>query len=445
MVTRWKSLLLLVVCVAWLAACSVLPLGADEGAAAGTGADTAEGLKPVPMPTPTVTTTETRAGAEAKASGDPKAADAKTSEPGYRIQPGDTISVTVLGVAEYSGAFTVRPDGAILLQDEVVGTVVVAGMTIKEASAELTRRIGEYLKDPTVVLSMSQFRVMVTGEVQRPGAVDVNPGVRLMEVVDRAGGPKDAKRDLSRVYVTKVSGQELKFSLKDYKEKGDASQNPLVDPGDRVSVGKLPGVKPVQYKVTGAVNKPGSYDLDETEEPRISDAMKEAGRWTEDANPKKAQLARKDGTKVTVDLARLESGLSGDENLKLADGDEIFVPRNAVTVNVVGGVKKPGPYKVAPGTTLLEVISTAGGLEDGAILRDCAIVRSDPAPKRISADLERLTKQGDMTQNPVLEDRDVVFLPVRPTSANKTSGTNWFQSVTDAAWRIFAVTRWVGW
>ncbi len=120
------------------------------------------------------------------------------------------------------------------------------------------------------------------------------------------------------------------------------------------------------------------------------------------------------------------------------------MPRNSVTVNVLGGVKKPGPYKVAPGTTLLEVISTAGGLEENAILKDSAVVRNDPTPMRIAADLERLTKQGDMTQNPVLEDRDVVFLPVRPASTNKTPGTNWFQSVTDAAWRIFAVTHWVG-
>jgi protein involved in polysaccharide export with SLBB domain len=218
----------------------------------------------------------------------------------------------------------------------------------------------------------------------------------------------------------------------------------MVDPGDRVSVGKLPGTKPVQYKVSGAVAKPDSFDLDESEEPRVSDAIKEAGRWTEDANPRKAQLIHKDGTKTTIDLTRIESDLHGDENALLRDGDEVFVPRNSVTVNVLGGVKKPGPYKVAPGTTLLEVISAAGGLEDSAVLKDCAVVRNNPTPMRIAANLERLTKQGDMTQNPVLEDRDVVFLPVRSTNTGKAPGTNWFQSVTDAAWRIFAVTRWVG-
>jgi polysaccharide export outer membrane protein len=362
----------------------------------------------------------------------------------YRIQPGDVLAITVLASAEYSGSFPVQSDGTILFHDDMVGSVSVAGCTVKDASARLTSRIGEYIKDPTVVLSIGQFRVMVMGEVQRPGSTDVPAGTRLMDVVDRAGGPKDAKKDLARVYLTKVSGQELRYSLKDFKDRGDASQNPMVDPGDRVSVGRLPGTKPVQYKVSGAVAKPGSFDLDETEEPRVFDAIKEAGRWTDDGNPRRTQLIHKDGTKTTLDLMRIESDLRDDENSLLRDGDEVFVPRNSVTVNVLGGVKKPGPYKVAPGTTLLEVISTAGGLEDSAVLKECAIVRNEPTPMRIAVNLERLTKQGDMTQNPVLEDRDVVFLPARPANTSKTSGTNWFQSVTDAAWRIFAVTRWVG-
>ena len=403
---------------------------------------TAEGPAPPPLPAQPAAAPST--GQQSAPASTRPAAAAPPQSAEYRIQPGDTLAITVLGSAEYSGSFPVQSDGTILFRDDMVGPVPVGGCTVKEAASKLTSQIGEYIKDPTIVLSIGQFRVMVLGEVQRPGPIDVPPGTRLMDVIDRAGGPKDAKKDLARVYVTKVSGQELRFSLKDFKDKGDTTQNPMMDPGDRVSVGKLPGTKPVQYKVSGAVAKPGSFDLDGSEEPRVFDAIKEAGRWTEDANPRKAQLIHKDGTKVTVDLSRLESDLRGDENTLLRDGDEVFVPRNSVTVNVLGGVKKPGPYKVAPGTTLLEVISTAGGLEESAVLKECAIVRNDPTPMRIAANLERLTKQGDMTQNPVLEDRDVVFLPVKPASTGKTPGTNWFQSVTDAAWRIFAVTRWVG-
>ena len=107
------------------------------------------------------------------------------------------------------------------------------------------------------------------------------------------------------------------------------------------------------------------------------------------------------------------------------NGDELFVPRNTVQVKVMGtGVKSPGEYRVAPGTTLLEVISTAGGLEDRAILRECAVVRFEPTPGRIPADIERLVKQGDMSQNPVLRDRDIVYVPGRePAQAGGRKST----------------------
>ncbi len=86
-----------------------------------------------------------------------------------------------------------------------------------------------------------------------------------MDVVDRAGGPKDAKKDLARVYVTKVSGQELRFSLKDFKDKGDTSQNPMMDPGTACRWGscparsrcstRCPGLSPSQDPLTSTKPK----------------------------------------------------------------------------------------------------------------------------------------------------------------------------------------------
>jgi polysaccharide export outer membrane protein len=101
------------------------------------------------------------------------------------------------------------------------------------------------------------------------------------------------------------------------------------------------------------------------------------------------------------------------------DGDELFIPRNVTQVNVLGGVRKPGQYKVPAGTALLEAIALAGGPQDNAILSQCVVIRSEPRAERIAADLEKLQKKGDMSQNPVLVDRDVVMLPVRAAKSDK--------------------------
>jgi len=354
----------------------------------------------------------------------------------YTIQPGDTLQVTVLGMPDCSGSFLVRPEGTILVQNEMLGSVAVAGSTVADAGKLLTSRIGEYVKDPTVILSIARFRVTVVGLVREPGQYEVASGARLSEVVEKAGGATDESRDLNRVYVTKASGSELQFDLRAFKQQGDQSQNPLLEPGDRVSVGKPVTGRSEEFRVTGAVTKPGAYPLGGGV-TRISDAVSSAGRWTADANPRAARLIRKDGTTVVVDITQLDSHSGSEQDLELRDGDELLVPRNTAMVNVLGGVRKPGQYYVAPGTSLLEVITTAGGLEEGAILSQCAVIRGQPQAKRIPVDLERLMKQGDMSQNPQVQDRDVVFVPVRAPARAGTRGT--FDAIADNIWRYLWV------
>jgi protein involved in polysaccharide export with SLBB domain len=317
----------------------------------------------------------------------------------------------------------VRADGTILLQDELIGAIPVAGKTSPEASETVTARVAEYVKDPTILLAINQFKVMVVGEVGSPGQYDITSGARLMDAIQRAGGVKDEPMNLPRVYVTKASGQQTRYDLRNFKERADASQNPIIEPGDRVAVGKpiSTGTKAAEYKVTGAFAKPGTFSLIPDEPTRVSDAIRLAGRWSDDGNPRGAKLIRKDGTSLRIDLTLIDLDLSLPGNVQLQDGDELFVPRNSVSVNVLGGVKTPGEYHVAPGTTLLEVISKAGGTSESAVLENCTVVRCQPEPMRIAANLQRLMRDGDITQNPVLQDRDVVFVPAKATAEKSES------------------------
>lgn len=359
-------------------------------------------------------------------------ATATPSVSGYRIEPGDTVTLTVLGESDYSGSYAVRGDRTIVFRDAMIGAVAVGGLTVQEASRELTARLGEYVIDPSVLLTITRFKVMVIGEVRKPGQYQVGADVRLAEVLDIAGGAK-READLDQVYVVGPSGEERRFSLWDFRDKGDGSQNPLVEPGDRISVGQDPKATCGRCRVTGAVQNPGSYALKAEGFTLISDIVAEAGRWAGESNPGGARLIRADGTEVKVDLTRLDEDPRSPQNLEVHDGDELFVPRNGTQVSVLGGVAKPGSYLVASGATLLEVVALAGGPVETAVLDQCAIVRCDPKPERISADLRRLVKDGDMSQNPVLKDRDVVFVPSNPAARAGSKPT--LLSITDAVLR----------
>ncbi len=65
---------------------------------------------------------------------------------------------------------------------------------------------------------------------------------------------------------------------------------------------------------------------------------------------------------IKIDLGELQAGNMA-LNIPLQDGDTINVLK-AQSVFVAGQVKSPGAYAVEPGTTVLQVVSLAGGLTD---------------------------------------------------------------------------------
>jgi polysaccharide biosynthesis/export protein len=65
---------------------------------------------------------------------------------------------------------------------------------------------------------------------------------------------------------------------------------------------------------------------------------------------------------IKIDLSELQAGNTA-LNITLQDGDTVNVPK-AQSVFVSGQVKTPGAYAVEPGTTVLQVLSLAGGLTD---------------------------------------------------------------------------------
>ena len=81
----------------------------------------------------------------------------------------------------------------------------------------------------------------------------------------------------------------------------------------------------------------------------------------------------------------------------------------------VGRVLKPGVYPIKAGTPLLQALTLAGGLADGADLPAAYIVRGD---QRISVDLRRLIQEADLSQNLPLRTDDTVVVPEIVAGAN---------------------------
>lgn len=84
---------------------------------------------------------------------------------------------------------------------------------------------------------------------------------------------------------------------------------------------------------------------------------------------------------------------------------------NSKHVFMIGEVGRPGPLAIAPGMTVLQAISTAGGLTPYANKKKIYILRGDPnKQEKISFDYNKALKSGDM-QGVSLRPGDTIVVP----------------------------------
>jgi polysaccharide biosynthesis/export protein len=161
--------------------------------------------------------------------------------------------------------------------------------------------------------------------------------------------------------------------------------------------------------VVGEVARPGTYPL--TGDMRLVEVLSKAGPMTANASteilvvrpakevsgpvlPTEVEAQEKSAEVLKVNIKEVESG-DISKNLLLRPNDTVFVPQ-APKVFVSGEVRNPGAYSVAPGATVRQVISMAGGFTDRASQGKIRVVRTlDGKAKETKIDLDSPVEPGD--------------------------------------------------
>ncbi len=165
------------------------------------------------------------------------------------------------------------------------------------------------------------------------------------------------------------------------------------------------------YVMGLGITRSGSYEM--LNGWKLLDAITAAGGVAPRAALKKAVLIRKGKPDpIPLDLERL---LSGDQtaNLPLESGDTILVPSQLIRIVILGQVNGPGPRELDEGTRLLDAVALAGGPAGQAALDSVGVIRKVGGDKLevTTFDLLRVMQNGDMSQNPVLQHGDIIFVP----------------------------------
>jgi polysaccharide biosynthesis/export protein len=288
----------------------------------------------------------------------------------YILGPGDRVRVEFFNVPEFSGEYTVLPNGSINMPR--AGAVMLQGATLRQATVLINSRFSRYLTRPLVTLSLVAGRavnVAIAGEINRPGAYAMTSAL----------------------------------------------------------VGNTGGIQEI---------------------PTLTKLIRMAEGITQAADLKTVRIARRqaDGNRVyQIDLARLMKAGDASQDIRLQDGDSIYIPvsesidlaaayeitrmniassgNRPLNIAVVGEVNRPGPYTIKEGSqpsqnrtdtsnsltpTITQALQTAGGITQMANLRDIRVQRMTHTgrPQMIQVDFMKLLQSGDVLQDLPLQNGD---------------------------------------
>jgi polysaccharide export outer membrane protein len=157
----------------------------------------------------------------------------------YVIGPDDVLDVSVWKEQDLTRTLQVRPDGKISMP--LLGDVQAAGLTPSQLAQTVGDRLKKYLTAPQVTIILTQInsqRVYVTGEVTRPGAYPVLPGMTVLQAITSAGGLTQFA-NAKKIFLMRDENHiqtKYPFSYKEVLDGRKAEENLAVKAGDTIVV-----------------------------------------------------------------------------------------------------------------------------------------------------------------------------------------------------------------
>ena len=358
--------------------------------------------------------------------------DSYTPVPGDRFEVYIDYGVNLLRPAESLPPRTFR----ILLYDDynvtlpfVADPINVRGMTLGRLRREALSAISQGLQNNRLsamlvtfeLVSVSVFDVYAFGEVANPGAATVDSLTTLVGLLESEGL---LTRNSSRRRVSlERDGQVTEYSILDYYQSANLDQNPLLRPGDVITVFPIEAT----VSISGAVGQPGRYEV--LPGDTLGELIEEAGGFEPSADRTSIQVRRWDGAGNSVlldltypddaretlqpaDVVTVRSSLEITERVLVegalfgrpSDGGILqSIPTSAIRTNVAH----------SPGLTVLGVLDALGGPTPLAATEEAFVRRAEGGEVIDLENLDVLWRTRDATLDVPLEPGDRLVVPIQ--------------------------------
>ena len=321
----------------------------------------------------------------------------------YILGPGDEVLIDVYGTSQSSKKYAISPEGTIIV--EKIGPVEVAGLTVEQAQAKVSAKMGQHYQGSSIKLTIGQTRTVVVnvlGEVVYPGTYTLSAFATVFNALYLAGGITELGT-LRNILVSRNGKIVSKIDVYDYIINGKLTGNILLQDNDAIIVGTYDAL----VSIRGAIKRPMYYEMKEGE--TLKSLLTYAGGYKSEANKNVLTVDRKtnEGLKVhTVEEWDFA-------NFTVQDGDAIsiknIISRYQNKVEVSGAVFYPGQYELSSDcNSVRTLIEKAGGVKEDAFTNRAILFRLTEQRTRRIVSLDLIGILSGKIPDVILENEDVL-------------------------------------
>ena len=296
-----------------------------------------------------------------------------TNEPNpdsdYFLDTGDVINIQLVGQKDKINDHIVGGDGSISLED--IGKVIIAGMSLGEASSFIKSKINSVYIGTEAFISLSEIRdvnVLVTGNAKNPGIYTLTGNSNILHAISAAGGISEFG---SYREINLIRNDKIVESLDVYKLliNGQYNLKKRLRSGDVIFVEARKSI----VAIDGAVYRPAKYEV--LNGQNLDSVIEFANGIKRTADLQNVSLERiLDGTLKTIPIVNK----SQFKTITALDGDLVYIREFPYReAKISGAVLKPGSYTMAPNESLNDLIQKAGGYTNNAYLFGAIYINED--------------------------------------------------------------------
>lgn len=294
----------------------------------------------------------------------------------YILGPDDQININVYGKSLVDWHLVVSPEGNINIPG--VGIVNVAGRTVEQATSIIKSKlisknyaIGSGTTVSVTLGNIRSIKVIVVGEVNRPGTYTLPSLATAFNALYLSGGPNE-NGSFRQIEIIRNNRIIKRLDVYDFLLKADQKDNISLRDQDII---RVPTYR-VHVQMTGQVKRPAIFEVMPGE--TLQDVISFAGGFTDIAYTAKIKVLQVDNQE-----RRISDIIESDyKNYIPLRGDRYIVDaileRYQNRVSIKGAVFRPGDYELSKGLTLSQLVTKASGVTGDAYLQRGYITRLKP-------------------------------------------------------------------